>query len=122
MTNRKALALLLDPEKADLNVLPITSEVHPDYIFVGGSTGGDTTAFVRALKEYLTAQRSYSAAVLQAKPVMTGDRPSFFFPEIRHSLRRKQMPFFSSLCSPGTTLNILSISRLSLHVQYTIRK
>ena len=60
MTNRKALALLLDPEKADLNVLPITSEVHPDYIFVGGSTGGDTTAFVRALKEYLTAQRSGS--------------------------------------------------------------
>ena len=60
MTNRKALALLLDPEKADLNVLPITSEVRPDYIFVGGSTGGDTTAFVRALKEYLTAQRSGS--------------------------------------------------------------
>ena len=54
MTNRKALALLLDPEKADLNVLPITSEVHPDYIFVGGSTGGDTTAFVRALKEFLS--------------------------------------------------------------------
>ena len=124
MTNRKALALLLDPEKADLNVLPITSEVHPDYIFVGGSTGGDTTAFVRALKEYLTAQRSGShlAAVLQAKPVMTGDRPSFFFPEIRHSLHRKQMPFFSSLCSLETTPNILSVSRLSLHVQYTIRK
>ena len=60
IVNRKALALLLDPEKADLNVLPITSEVHPDYIFVGGSTGGDTTAFVRALKEYLTAQRSGS--------------------------------------------------------------
>ena len=101
MTNRKALALLLDPEKADLNVLPITSEVHPDYIFVGGSTGG---------------------AVLQAKPVMTGDRPSFFFPEIRHSLHRKQMPFFFSLCSLETTPNILSVSRLSLHVQYTIRK
>ena len=72
MTNRKALALLLDPEKADLNVLPITSEVHPDYIFVGGSTGGDTTAFVRALKEYLTAQRSYSAAVLQ-RSGLTGE-------------------------------------------------
>ena len=47
----KSLALLLDPEKADLAALPITSEVHPDYIFVGGSTGGDTTPFVRALKE-----------------------------------------------------------------------
>ena len=48
---KKSLALLLDPEKADLAALPITSEVHPDYIFVGGSTGGDTTPFVRALKE-----------------------------------------------------------------------
>ena len=53
----KKLALLLDPEKADLAALPITSEVHPDYIFVGGSTGGDTTAFVRALKEYLIANK-----------------------------------------------------------------
>ena len=34
-TKHKALALLLDPEKADLNSLPISSEVHPDYIFVG---------------------------------------------------------------------------------------
>ena len=73
---RKSLALLLDPEKADLAALPITPDVCPDYIFVGGSTGGDTTAFVRALKEKLrlsakrscnsgdlTAKRSYSAAV-----------------------------------------------------------
>lgn len=51
---KKSLALLLDPEKADLAALPITSEVHPDYIFVGGSTGGDTTPFVRALKETLS--------------------------------------------------------------------
>ena len=50
----KSLALLLDPEKADLSALPVTPEVHPDYIFVGGSTGGDTTAFVRALKETLS--------------------------------------------------------------------
>ena len=69
---RKSLALLLDPEKADLASLPITPEVHPDYIFVGGSTGGDTTAFVRALKEYLTAQRSCSAAVLQHRG-LTGE-------------------------------------------------
>ncbi len=53
MVNKKALALLLDPEKADLASLPITPDVHPDYIFVGGSTGGDTTAFVRALREKL---------------------------------------------------------------------
>ena len=56
MLNRqshKALALLLDPEKANLDALPISAECHPDYIFVGGSTGGDTTDFIRALKSKL---------------------------------------------------------------------
>lgn len=51
--NRKGFALLLDPEKANLDALPITDLCHPDYIFVGGSTGGDTTEFIRALKEKL---------------------------------------------------------------------
>ena len=50
----KKLAILLDPEKADLSALPITPDCHPDYIFVGGSTGGDTTPFVRALREKLS--------------------------------------------------------------------
>ncbi len=54
MVNTKGLALLLDPEKADLSALPITPDCHPDYIFVGGSTGGDTTPFVRALREKLS--------------------------------------------------------------------
>lgn len=58
MVNNKALALLLDPEKADLAALPISPECCPDYIFVGGSTGGDPTAFIRALKKYLTASAS----------------------------------------------------------------
>ena len=53
--HRKKLALLLDPEKADLSRLPISESCHPDYIFVGGSTGGDTTAFVRALRKKLIA-------------------------------------------------------------------
>ena len=51
----KKLAILLDPEKADLSAFPITPDCHPDYIFVGGSTGGDTTAFVLALKEKLAS-------------------------------------------------------------------
>ena len=84
MVNKKALALLLDPEKADLSALPISADVHPDYIFVGGSTGGDTTAFVRALKEYLTAQRSCSAAVLQRSGLTAegglGRPPIILFP------------------------------------------
>ena len=54
MVNRKRLALLLDPEKANLDALRFTAEVHPDYIFVGGSTGGDTTEFIRALKKKLS--------------------------------------------------------------------
>ena len=76
MVNRKALALLLDPEKADLSRLPISPDCHPDYIFVGGSTGGDTTEFICALKEKLlaasetsglTAKRSYSDSGLAAE-------------------------------------------------------
>ena len=54
IVNTKGLALLLDPEKADLSALPITPDCHPDYIFVGGSTGGDTTAFVKVLKDKLS--------------------------------------------------------------------
>ena len=50
----KKLALLLDPEKADLSALPFSGDCLPDYIFVGGSTGGDTTDFILALKEKLS--------------------------------------------------------------------
>lgn len=50
----KQLALLLDPEKADLSRLPLRGADLPDYIFVGGSTGGSIDAFVRSLRS-LTA-------------------------------------------------------------------
>jgi len=46
----KQLAILLDPEKANLDMLPISDSCHPDYLFVGGSTGGDTTEFVKKLR------------------------------------------------------------------------
>lgn len=62
--NKKSLALLLDPEKADLSRLEITPDSHPDYIFVGGSTGGDTTAFVRALKSKIENRKSEIPIVL----------------------------------------------------------
>ena len=55
----RKLAILLDPEKADLNALPITADCHPDYIFVGGSTGGDTTQFVRELRKKLSPLTSH---------------------------------------------------------------
>ena len=54
MVHGKALALLLDPEKANLDALSFSEASHPDYIFVGGSTGGDTTDFVRSLKSKLS--------------------------------------------------------------------
>ena len=55
ITKNRALALLLDPEKADLNALHFTEECHPDYLFVGGSTGGDPSSFIRALRAKLTS-------------------------------------------------------------------
>lgn len=50
----KKLAILLDPEKADLSRLRFTDEVHPDYLFVGGSTGGDTTKFICDLRSQIS--------------------------------------------------------------------
>ena len=84
IVNTKGLALLLDPEKADLSALPITPDCHPDYIFVGGSTGGDTTAFVKVLKEKLSlsAKRSVSEAVctLSGEAGQDGRMPIVLFP------------------------------------------
>ena len=50
----RSLALLLDPEKANLDALPLAPDCLPDYIFVGGSTGGDPTAFIWALRKKLS--------------------------------------------------------------------
>jgi tRNA(adenine34) deaminase len=46
-----SLALLLDPEKTNLEALPLSADVQPDYLFVGGSTGGDTTEFIRSIRK-----------------------------------------------------------------------
>ena len=75
MVNMKGLALLLDPEKANLEALPITESCHPDYIFVGGSTGGDTTEFVRNLKSRITNYK------LQIPIVLFPGNSSQFTPE-----------------------------------------
>lgn len=60
----KKLAILLDPEKANLNALSFTSDCHPDYIFVGGSTGGDTTEFIQNLKSKISNLQSPIPVVL----------------------------------------------------------
>lgn len=51
ITKSHSLALLLDPEKTNLEALPLSADVQPDYLFVGGSTGGDTTEFIRSIRE-----------------------------------------------------------------------
>ena len=71
----KKLAILLDPEKANLNALSFSLECHPDYIFVGGSTGGDTTEFVRNLKSQITNHK------LQIPIVLFPGNSSQFTPE-----------------------------------------
>lgn len=59
-----ALAILLDPEKANLDTLPLSEEVHPDFLFVGGSTGGDTTEFVLNLKSKISNLKSPIPVIL----------------------------------------------------------
>lgn len=79
---------MLDPEKANLSRLTITSDCRPDFIFVGGSTGGDPTDFIRALKgKLLTAndsERSNSEAVQQCNGLTAegghGRTPIVLFP------------------------------------------
>ncbi len=48
---RKRLVLLLDPEKAHPERLALRGAYLPDYLFVGGSTGGDTETFVQHLRQ-----------------------------------------------------------------------
>lgn len=62
--HKKRLALLLDPEKANLEALSFTPDCHPDYIFVGGSTGGDTTEFIQNLKSKISNLQSPIPVVL----------------------------------------------------------
>ncbi len=106
MVNKKALALLLDPEKADLSALPVTADCRPDYIFVGGSTGGDTTAFVRALKKKLStfdfrlstipivlfpgnaAQFTPEADAILYLSLISGDNPEYLVHQQVRSARR----------------------------------
>lgn len=104
----KGLALLLDPEKADLSALPLSADCCPDYIFVGGSTGGDTTPFVRALKEKLSlsgeagqdgrppiilfpgnaAQFTPEADAILYLSLLSGDNPEYLVTQQIRSARR----------------------------------
>ena len=81
MVNKKhSLALLLDPEKADLSRLPISDACRPDYIFVGGSTGGDPTDFVRALKQKIANGQRQSQCPIPI--ILFPGNSSQFTPEV----------------------------------------
>ena len=110
----KKLALLLDPEKANLEALRFTESAHPDYIFVGGSTGGDTTAFVRALKKKLSILNCQLSIILfpgnaeQFTPeadgilflsLLSGDNPEYLVGQQIKSARAIQE---SHICSIST--------------------
>ena len=58
-----------------MGALPITADCHPDYIFVGGSTGGDTTDFVKNLKSEITNHK------LQIPIILFPGNSSQFTPE-----------------------------------------
>ena len=100
VNKHRALALLLDPEKADLSALPLSADCCPDYIFVGGSTGGDTTPFVRALKEKLkslspiilfpgnAAQFTPEADAILYLSLLSGDNPEYLVTQQIRSARR----------------------------------
>ena len=67
----KKLAILLDPEKANLDALHFSEDCHPDYIFVGGSTGGDPTDFICALREKIAnSQKLIANSGLSAVPII----------------------------------------------------
>lgn len=103
MGNMKGLAVLLDPEKADLEALVISERCHPDYFFVGGSTGGDTTAFIEDLRFKISnfkleipiilfpgnaAQFSDAADGILFLSLLSGDNPEYLVGQQIRSARR----------------------------------
>ena len=58
------MALLIDPEKTNPNTLALSPQNKPDFFFVGGSTGGDTTDFVRSLRTKMQEEACETPIVL----------------------------------------------------------
>ena len=129
----RSLALLLDPEKANLDVLPISAECCPDYIFVGGSTGGDTTAFVRALKEKLpitnyqlpiilfpgnAAQFTPEADAILYLSLLSGDNPEYLVGQIKsaraiHNAQIEAIPTAYILIDGGVETSTMRVTQTS---------
>lgn len=58
------MALLIDPEKTNPNTLAFSPQNKPDFFFVGGSTGGDTTDFVHSLRTKMQEEACEAPIVL----------------------------------------------------------
>ena len=107
----KKLAILLDPEKADLSRLSFAADCHPDYIFVGGSTGGDTTRFIDDLRFQISnfkcqipiilfpgnaAQFSPKADGILFLSLLSGNNPEYLIGQqikSAHAIRDSHMDF-----------------------------
>ena len=83
---------MLDPEKANLDALPITELCHPDYIFVGGSTGGDTTDFIRRLKSSISNLQSSIGNLPGVSVILCAHNESYNLSQYLQSLLTQDYP------------------------------
>lgn len=123
---RKLLALLLDPEKAHPECLALRAPVLPDLILVGGSTGGDTTPFVRTLRAFTdlpvvlfpgsAAQFSPEADALLYLSLLSGDNPALLNGEQILAARRvyhsgiETIPMGYILVDGGVETSVMRVS------------
>lgn len=140
--HRKRFALLLDPEKADLHRLfspsaafpdpsqpdlSVASPALPDYIFVGGSTGGRCDAFVRTLRTLTrlpiilfpgsAAQFTPAADALLFLSLLSGSNPDYLNGQQIRSARAVQqsgietIPMGYILVDGGVETSVMRVTR-----------
>lgn len=123
---RPLLALLLDPEKPFPVGLDLRGPVRPDMLLVGGSTGGDTTPFVRRLRTLTElpvvlfpgsgAQFTEEADALLYLSLLSGDNPALLNGEQIRAARRvrrsgiETIPMGYILVDGGVETSVMRVS------------